>query len=96
MEVWPREVEEVISAHPAVQEVAVAGIPDEYRGETVKAWIVPRAGATLTVEEIQDWCRRSLAPFKVPTHVEFRSALSKSGVGKILRCQLRQEENQVS
>lgn len=92
MEVWPREVEEVINAHPKVQEAAVAGIPDEYRGETVKAWIVLRPGETLTADEVQAWCRQFLAPFKVPTHVEFRAALPKSGVGKILRRQLRQEE----
>ena len=85
MEVWPREVEEVISAHPSVVEVAVAGIPDEYRGETVKAWVVLKPGEMLTGSEVQAWCRERLAPFKVPTQVEFRSELPKSTIGKILK-----------
>jgi long-chain acyl-CoA synthetase len=88
MEVWPREVEEVICAHPGVAEVAVAGIPDAYRGETVKAWVVLRPGVTLSSSEIQTWCRERLAPFKVPTEVEFRSQLPKSSVGKVLKREL--------
>jgi long-chain acyl-CoA synthetase len=88
MEVWPREVEEVIMAHPAVAEVAVAGIPDAYRGETVKAWVVMKPGEALSSAEIQAWCRERLAPFKVPTHIEFRSELPKSSMGKILKREL--------
>jgi long-chain acyl-CoA synthetase len=88
MEVWPREVEEAISAHPKVAEVAVAGIPDDYRGETVKAWIVVKPGETLTGPEVQAWCRERLAPFKVPTDVEFREELPKSTVGKVLKREL--------
>jgi long-chain acyl-CoA synthetase len=87
-QVWPREVEEVISAHPGVLEVGVAGIPDPYRGETVKAWVVPKPGVELSEEEIKDWCRERLAKFKVPTHVEFRTELPKTTVGKILRREL--------
>ena len=87
-QVWPREVEEVIQAHPKVLEVGVAGIPDPYRGETVKAWIVPKPGETLTEDEIKAWCRERLAKYKVPTHVEFRDELPKSTVGKILRREL--------
>jgi long-chain acyl-CoA synthetase len=93
MEVWPREVEEVISAHPDVAEVAVAGIPDAYRGETVKAWVVTKAGKTLGSAEIQFWCRERLAPFKVPTQVEFRSELPKSTLGKVLKRELVKKEN---
>ncbi len=85
MEVWPREVEEAIAAHPKVLEVAIAGIPDAYRGETVKAWIVVKPGETLTAGEVQTWSRERLAPFKVPTHVEFRLELPKSTVGKVLK-----------
>jgi long-chain acyl-CoA synthetase len=88
MEVWPREVEEVIAAHPAVAEVAVAGIPDDYRGETVKAWVVVKPGQKLTGPEVQAWCRERLAPFKVPTEVEFREQLPKSTVGKVLKREL--------
>ena len=91
MEVWPREVEEAISAHQKVAEAAVAGIPDDYRGETVKAWVVVKTGETLTGPEVQAWCRERLAPFKVPTEVEFRELLPKSTVGKILKRELVKE-----
>ncbi len=87
-QVWPREVEEVISENPKVLEVGVAGIPDPYRGETVKAWVVVKPGETLTEEDIKKWCSERLAKFKVPTHVEFRSELPKTTVGKILRREL--------
>jgi long-chain acyl-CoA synthetase len=88
MEVWPREVEEVISTHPGVVEVAVAGIPDDYRGETVKAWVVLKTGQVLSASDLQVWCRERLAPFKVPTQVEFRTGLPKSSVGKVLKREL--------
>jgi long-chain acyl-CoA synthetase len=87
-QVWPREVEEVIASHPKVLEVGVGGIPDPNRGETVKAWIVVKPGETLTVEEIKAYCKEHLAPYKVPTHYEFRSELPKTTVGKILRREL--------
>lgn len=87
-QVWPRDVEEVITAHPAVLEAAVGGIPDPYRGETVKAWVVLKPGQTLGVDEVRAWCKQYLAPFKVPTHVEFRDSLPKTHVGKILRREL--------
>ena len=87
-QVWPREVEEVISEHPKVLEVGVAGVPDPYRGETVKAWVVLKQGESLTAEELQQFCRQSLAPFKVPTEVEFRDSLPKTTVGKVLRREL--------
>ncbi len=96
MEVWPHQVEQVISAHPGVAEVAVAGIPDAYRGETVKAWVVLRPGVTLTSTEIQAWCRERLASFKVPTEVEFRQQLPKSTVGKILKRALIEQEKRPS
>ncbi len=87
-QVWPREVEEAISAHPKVMEVGVAGIPDPYRGETVKAWIVLKEGETLTEDEIRDFTREKLAKYKVPSHIEFRDELPKTTVGKILRREL--------
>jgi len=87
-QVWPREVEEVISGNPKVLEVGVAGIPDAYRGETVKAWVVLKPGQTATEQEIKDWCKDKLAKFKVPTHIEFRDELPKTTVGKILRREL--------
>jgi len=87
-QVWPREVEETISDHPKVLEVGVAGIPDPYRGETVKAWIVVKPGETLTRDEIRDFAKEKLAKYKVPSHVEFRDELPKTTVGKILRREL--------
>jgi long-chain acyl-CoA synthetase len=86
-QVWPREVEEAIMAHPKVLDVGVAGIPDPYRGETVKAWIVKK-DESLTEDEIKAFCKKSLAPYKVPTHIEFRTELPKTTVGKILRREL--------
>ena len=87
-QVWPREVEEVISEHPKVLEVGVAGVPDPYRGETVKAWVVVKEGETLTEDEVREYCKENLAKYKVPTHVEFRDELPKTMVGKILRREL--------
>jgi long-chain acyl-CoA synthetase len=87
-QVWPREVEEAIATHPKVLEVGVAGIPDPQRGETVKAWIVLKPGETLSPDEVKAWCKETLAPFKVPTHIEFRTELPKTTVGKILRREL--------
>jgi long-chain acyl-CoA synthetase len=87
-QVWPREVEEVIALNPKVLDVGVAGIPDPYRGETVKAWVVVKPGETLTEGELKEWCREKLATYKVPTHIEFRSELPKTTVGKILRREL--------
>lgn len=87
-QVWPREVEEVIISHPKVLEVGVAGIPDPYRGETVKAWVVRKPNETVTEEEIKSFCKERLAGYKVPTHIEFRSELPKTTVGKILRREL--------
>lgn len=93
-QVWPREVEEVIIAHPKVLEVGVAGIPDPYRGETVKAWVVPKPGVELKEEEIIEWCKERMAKYKVPTHIEFRSELPKTTVGKILRRELVREHKE--
>jgi long-chain acyl-CoA synthetase len=87
-QVWPREVEEVLAAHPKVLEVGVAGIPDPYRGETVKAWVVLKPGESVTEEELKTFCKERLAAYKVPTHYEFRSELPKTTVGKILRREL--------
>jgi long-chain acyl-CoA synthetase len=93
-QVWPREVEEVIMENPKVLEVGVAGVPDAYRGETVKAWVVLKPGEQSSEEEIRDWCRERLAKFKVPTSVEFRDELPKTTVGKILRRELVREHKE--
>jgi long-chain acyl-CoA synthetase len=88
----PREVEEVLYMHPKVQEAVVAGVPDEHRGETVKAYVVLKEGQVANQEEIRAFCKENLAPYKVPRLVEFRSELPKSQVGKILRRVLVEEE----
>lgn len=94
-QVWPRDVEEVIASHPAVAEVGVAGVPDAYQGEAVKAWIVLHENQQTSVEELRDFCKEKLAAYKVPRHIEFRSSLPKSMVGKVLRRELIQEEIKV-
>lgn len=95
-QVWPREVEEAIIAFPKVLDVGVAGIPDPYRGETVKAWIVLKPGETATAEEIKAFCKERLAAYKVPTHYEFRDELPKTTVGKILRRELVRQHKEES
>ena len=90
--IYPREVEEVLFLHRGVKEAVVAGVPDEYRGETVKAYIVPKEGYTLDEAEIKEFCRQNLAAFKVPRQIEFRTELPKSLAGKVIRRLLVEEE----
>jgi long-chain acyl-CoA synthetase len=90
--IFPRDVEEVLYEHPKVKEAVVAGIPDPYRGETVKAYCVLKEGETATEEEIREFCRGEMAKYKVPTAVEFRTELPKTIVGKVLRRVLVEEE----
>lgn len=92
--IYPREVEEVLYEHEAVQECIVAGIPDPYRGETVKAYIVLKEGKSVTDKELNEYCRKNLAAYKVPRFYEFRQELPKTAVGKILRRTLIEEEKQ--
>jgi long-chain acyl-CoA synthetase len=84
-QVWPREIEEVISAHPAVLEVGVAGIPHPVKGEVAKAWVVLKPDHHTTENALRAYCRERLAPYKVPAEIEFRSELPKTMVGKVLR-----------
>ncbi|MGM0830412.1 MAG: long-chain-fatty-acid--CoA ligase [Bacillota bacterium] len=92
--IYPREIEEVLYEHPAIQEVVAAGVPDEYRGETVKAYVVLKEGEVLTEEELNEFARKYLAAYKVPRIYEFRKELPKTAVGKILRRALVEEERQ--
>lgn len=92
--IYPREIEEVLYEHDDIQECVVAGIPDPYRGETVKAYIVLKEGHTVTEEELDAYCRTKLAAFKVPRFYEFRNELPKTAVGKILRRTLIEEEKE--
>jgi len=91
-QVWPREIEEVLSMHPAIAEVCVAGIPDRHRVEAVKAWVVLKQGVQVTEEELRDFCRQRLTGYKVPHFFEFRTELPKTTVGKVLRRALQEEE----
>jgi len=90
--IYPRDIEEVLYEYPKVKEVVAAGVPDEYRGETVKVYIVLKEDETATEEEIIEYCRENLARYKVPRLVEFRDELPKTMVGKILRRALVEEE----
>lgn len=87
--VWPREVEDVLYSHPAVLEAAVVGLPDDYRGETVGAFVVLRAGQACAADELVDFCRQQMAAYKIPRQVRFLPELPKTTTGKILRRSLR-------
>ena len=92
--IYPREVEEVLYEHEKIQEAVVVGVPDPYRGETVKAYIVLKNGVRCTEEELNEFSRKYLAAYKVPRLYEFRNELPKTAVGKILRRALIEEENE--
>jgi len=91
--VWPREVEEVLYAHPKVRLAMVIGVPDDYYGETVKAYIVPKDDAvgSITQEEIISFCKERIARYKAPRIVEFRDSLPISPQGKVLRRVMKEE-----
>lgn len=93
--VYPREVEEALFEHPAVREAAVIGVKDEYRGETVKAFIVLKEGWHVSRSQLDRWCRDRLASYKVPHQYAFRETLPKTMVGKVLRRKLVEEENEL-
>ena len=87
--VYPREVEDVLYAHPKIAEAAVVGVSDPLMGEEVRAWVAPKSGADVTADEVIAFCQERLAKFKCPREVRFVTALPKSPVGKILRKELR-------
>lgn len=91
--VWPAEVENLMHAHPGVAEACVVSAPDAYRGETVKAVVVKRAGhEALSAEQLRDWCRTQMAAYKVPALIEFAASLPKSGAGKVMWRALQERE----
>ena len=92
--IYPREIEEVLYEHPAIQECVAVGVPDAYRGETVKAYVVLKENEHVTEEVLNVFCREHLAAFKVPRIYEFRKELPKTAVGKILRRTLVEEEKE--
>ncbi|UCE57191.1 MAG: long-chain fatty acid--CoA ligase [Desulfobacterales bacterium] len=90
--IYPREIDEVLYQHPKIADAVSVGVPDEYRGETVKVFVILKEGQSATEDEIIDFCKEKLAAYKSPKLVEFRTELPKSAVGKILRKVLRDEE----
>jgi long-chain acyl-CoA synthetase len=90
--VYPTEVESVLFTHPAVMEAVVIGVPDSYKGEAVKAFVVLKPGASATIDELKAHCAKDLAEFKRPVHMELRESLPKTAIGKILRRVLREEK----
>jgi long-chain acyl-CoA synthetase len=92
--IYPREVEEVLATHPAVLEVAVGGVSDEKRGETVKAWIVKKPGDSTSEKEIISWSKDQLAKYKYPRLIEFREELPRTSVGKVLKRELIKEHEE--
>jgi long-chain acyl-CoA synthetase len=91
LKIFPRDVDEVLYQHPKVLEAAAVGVPDAYRGETVRAYVVVKPGERLTQEELDAFLKERLAPYKVPKQYEFRDSLPKTLVGKVLRRALRDE-----
>jgi len=89
--VYPREIDDVLYSHSKVLEAAVIGVPSDYRGETVKAFIVLKDGENASADEIITFCREHLAAYKVPRIIEFRDELPKTLIGKVLRRELRTE-----
>ncbi len=90
--IYPRDIDEVLYQHPKVLDAVAVGIPHDYRGETIKAFVVLKEGEIADEKEIIDFCKEKLAIYKVPKQVEFRQEIPKSAVGKILRRLLRDEE----
>lgn len=92
LKIFPDEVDHILMSHDQILEAATIGIPHERRGETVKSFIVRKPGATLSVEEVEAFCREYLAAYKVPREIEFLDELPKSSVLKVLRRELRERE----
>jgi long-chain acyl-CoA synthetase len=90
--VYPQEVDAVLFEHPKILEACCIGVPDAYRGETVKAFIVTQPGQSLSKEEIVEFCKERLAAYKIPKQIEFIDELPKSAIGKIMRRKLRELE----
>lgn len=90
--IYPVELDDVLMGHPKIMEACTIGLPHEYRGETVKAFIVVREGQELTEEDVVAYCKENLAAYKVPKIIEFIDELPKSAVGKILRRKLKEME----
>jgi long-chain acyl-CoA synthetase len=91
MQVWPTEVEQVLSEHPLIKECAVAGVPDEKSGERVKAWLVLQDGHEMALDNLRQYCQGKLAAYKIPVEISICASLPKTAVGKVLRRELVRE-----
>jgi fatty-acyl-CoA synthase len=89
--IYPREIEDFLFTHPKVAEVAVFGIPDEYYGEAVAAWIQTHAGERLTEQEIRDFCKGRIAHFKIPSHIQFVEEFPMTVTGKLQKFRMREK-----
>jgi len=92
--VYPREIEEVMMTHPAVSLVTVIGVPDERLGEEIKAYVILKPGASITEDELRNWCKEQMAAYKYPRLIEFRKELPIGPTGKVLKRALREELTQ--
>jgi fatty-acyl-CoA synthase len=88
--VYPREIEEFLYSHPAVQDVQVIGVPDEKYGEEIMAWVKLREGQTATAEEIRDYCRGKIAHYKIPRYVKFVDGFPMTVTGKVQKFLMRE------
>ena len=88
--IYPREIEDFLFNHPKVAEVAVFGLPDEYYGEVVMAWVKLHSGESATTEEIQDYCHGEIAHFKIPKHVWFVDEFPMTVTGKLQKFRMRE------
>jgi len=94
--IYPQEIDEVLMGHPKIIEACAIGVSDPYRGETVKAYVVPMSGEKLSEEEVIAHCRKNLAPYKAPKSIAFVEELPKSAVGKILRREIKRMDEEQS
>ena len=90
--IYPKEIDEVLFEHPKILEACTIGVPDAYRGETVKSFVVIKPGESLCAEEVIRFCKERLTAYKVPKRIEFLEELPKSAVGKVLRRELKERE----
>jgi fatty-acyl-CoA synthase len=88
--VYPREIEEFLYTHPGIADVQVIGVPDERYGEELMAWVIPRAGAALTEEDVREFCRGKIAHFKIPRYVKFVDAFPMTVTGKVQKFKMRE------
>ena len=91
--IYPNEIDDILFEHPKVLEACTIGVPDEYRGETVKAFVVCKQGETISEDELIEYCRTKLAAYKVTKKIEFIDELPKTAIGKFLRRELRERES---